>query len=145
MLNRYDGAKYVGSYDLKGTKELTTNLQLEECCVETSTKRQYLFPLLTIAVVPRVEELKHKLPKNGPPCIVPFAAIQKGKKGSEFPCIRCLVTQRKRKVHSRQFRTTIDYWRPPCCPPDKKAHVVVLHISFVNTGPARRGKISHGR
>jgi hypothetical protein len=76
MLNRDDDAKYVGSYDVQGTEELATNLQLEECCVETSTKRQYLFPLLiTITVLARVEELQHKLPKNGPPCIVPFVAI----------------------------------------------------------------------
>jgi hypothetical protein len=78
MLNRDDDAKYVGSYDVQGTEELATNLQLEECCVETSTKRQYLFPLLiTITVLAGVEELQHKLPKNGPPCIVPFVAILK--------------------------------------------------------------------
>jgi hypothetical protein len=38
MLNRDDDAKYVGSYDVQGTEELATNLQLEECCVETSTE-----------------------------------------------------------------------------------------------------------
>jgi hypothetical protein len=32
--------------------------------------------------------------------------------------------------------TTIDYGRSFCCPPHEMVHVVVLHVSFIDTGPA---------
>jgi len=52
------------------------------------------------------------------------------------------ISEHHTKENTETVPTTIDYRRPPCCTPNKKAHVIILHVSFVNTRPATQINMS---